>query len=290
MRRTLLILVIAGLPGASPAAIGQETSSKILGPYVQNVTYRSAVICWATPAGKSSVTFPDGKILQINNYQHHEILLDGLKPNITYPFDVLQDGSDAGKGQVTTFPREITPFKFVVIGDTRSRHDVHQKNVNRAIAEKPLFVVNTGDLVANGRRMGDWEKFFQVNKALLRATPYYPVLGNHEKDSPHYFDFFDLPGNERYYAFSVGDAFFVFLDTEGAEYQTPRYLNSAASKEYFWANYNKRYFDAQKVWLEQQLQMNKDAGFIFVFFHQPVFSVKKSRVADAKAWQKFWGI
>ena len=289
MQRRRLFLIFTLIPFILSTSQAGEKTAKILGPFVQNVTYRSAVVCWATLSGASNVTFPDGKVLKINNYEHHEMLLDGLKPNTTYPFDVLQDSIDAGKWHITTFPREISPFKFVVIGDTRSRHAVHQKNVNRAIAEHPLFVVNTGDLVANGRRIGDWEKFFEVNKALLRSTPYYPVLGNHEKDSQHYFDFFNLPGNERYYSFSVGDAFFVFLDTEGADYQTPRYLKSEASKAYFWTNYNKRYFDEQKAWLEQQLQMNKDAGFVFVFFHQPVFSVKKSRVADAKAWQKFWG-
>ncbi len=270
-------------------AIAGEKKTIAIGPYVQNVTDKSAVVCWATLSGVSTVTMPDGSVQTLNHYQNHEMLLSGLQENTTYTYNVFGDGSEAGRGQVTTFPKDIAPFKFVVLGDTRSRHEVHKKNIDRIIAEKPLFVVNTGDLVADGRQIQHWEKFFALNKELLRSTPYFPVLGNHEKDSRYYFDFFNLPGNERYYSFSVGDAFFIFLDTEGEDYQTPRYLKTAAGREYFWANYNRRYFETQKAWVEHQLTLNKDAGFVFVFFHQPLFSVKKSRVADAELRRKFWG-
>jgi len=47
--------------------------------------------------------------------------------------------------------------------------------------------------VANGRSISDWEAFFGVNKELMRSTPYISCIGNHEKDSPYYYDLFDLP-------------------------------------------------------------------------------------------------
>ncbi|KAA3609625.1 MAG: hypothetical protein DWQ05_22080 [Calditrichaeota bacterium] len=274
------------------AAISVSANEKkpiAIGPYLQNVTSKSAVVCWATFAGQSTLTYPDGKIQKFNEYEHHEMLLDGLQENTTYEYDVLGDGSAAGKGKVTTFPKKIEPFQFVVLGDTRSRHDIHKRNIERIMAENPLFVVNTGDLVGNGRRIQDWDKFFELNNELMRNIPYFPVLGNHEKDSKFYFEFFNLPGNERYYSFNVGDALFLFLDTEGEDYQTPQYLKTEESREYYWNNHNLKYFEEQKAWVEHQLTINKDAGFVFVFFHQPLFSVKKTRVEDAKLRRKFWG-
>ena len=48
-------------------------------------------------------------------------------------------------------PVLVLPFNFVVLGDTRSRHDVHAKIVNRIIQKDPLLIVNTGDLVKDGQ-------------------------------------------------------------------------------------------------------------------------------------------
>ena len=121
-------------------------------------------------------------------------------------------------GKFLTFPDGLEPFQFAVLGDTRSRHDVHSKNEDRIIEKAPLFVLHTGDMVANGLNIQHWETFFDVTKDLMRAIPYFPTLGNHEKDSKYYYDFFHLPGNERYYSFNVGDALFICLDLEGIQY------------------------------------------------------------------------
>jgi len=266
-----------------------QTKSKIaIGPYVQNVTDEKATICWSTLVGQSIVINPDSSEQIINEYQHHEMMLGDLQPNSTYTYDVLGNGSSDGKGSFRTFPEKLVPFRFVVIGDTRSRHKIHAHHVKRIIKERPLFVVNTGDLISDGLKIQHWEKFFEINRELMRNTPYFAVLGNHEHDSKHYYDFFNLPGNERYYHFSVGDALFIVLDTSGEDYQTPKYIKDE-NKEYFWNNYSLLYFKEQKAWLEHMLTLHKDAGFIFVFFHEPLFSVKPSRVEDAKMRRAFWG-
>lgn len=268
---------------------GYSQSSEIaIGPYVQNVTKESATICWATLMGQSRLMAGKDAEQTIPEYQHHELILGDLKPNTTYTYDVLGNGSPEGMGSFTTFPDKIVPFRFIVIGDTRSRHDIHRRNVERMIAEKPLFVINTGDLVGDGLNIHHWEKFFEINKDLMRSTPYYAALGNHEDDSRYYYDFFSLPGNERYYTFNVGDALFVVLDSEGPAFQTPAYIKKE-NREYFWNNYNLKYFEEQKAWLDHTLTMHKDAGYIFVFFHAPLFSVKPSRVEDAKMRRAFWG-
>ncbi len=261
----------------------------LIGPYLQNMTSHSVTIAWAV---KTDSTLIEGKDSlskkQVDRYEYHSTLITGLQPDSTYTYDILQDGTGAGKGTFHTFPDRAEPFHFCVLGDTRTRHNIHQQIVNRIIREKPLFVVNTGDLVANGNNISLWEIFFRINKDLIRNVPYYPVLGNHEKDSKNYYDFFDLPGNERYYFFTVGDALFVVLDMEGPDYETPLYL-TRRGREIFWEKVSKQYFDKEKAWLENLLTINDNAGYIFVFFHPTWYSIKSSRVAEAARRRAYWG-
>ena len=267
----------------------QKIGSLAFGPYIQQMTPKSATISWVIFESTPTLTYPDGNVKPIREYKQHSIHLARLHPKTKYTFDVLNDGTDIGKGSFTTYPDEIAPFKFAVFGDTRSRHKIHAKIVNRIIKEKPLFVINTGDMVGNGRDINDWEPFFKVNKELMRNIPYYPVLGNHEKDSPYYYDFFDLPNNEKYYHFSVGDALFIILDSEGKEISEPNYI-SEKNSEKFWKDSFEEYFTAQKKWLEKVLEINKEAGFVFVFQHRPMYSIKKSRVEETNKYRKeFWG-
>ena len=180
----------------------EEREQKIaFGPYIQQMGTKDATICWSTLESEPTITDKEGNIKPVREYKHHKIHLGNLEPNTEYSYDVLNDGSDEGKGKLTTYPDEIAPFNFVAIGDTRNRHDVHSEILGKIMKTNPRFIVNSGDLVRNGRAIEDWEAFFKVSKELMRNTPYYPVLGNHEKDSPYYYDLFDLPNNERYFNF-----------------------------------------------------------------------------------------
>ena len=265
-----------------------KVSKIAFGPYLQKMADDKVTICWSTPDGITTIKGPEGKIDTVNNYRQHKTIIPRLDGNTTYKYDILNNGTDDGKGTFTTFPEKAEPFHFCVLGDTRSRHDVHQRIVNNIIKEKPLFVFNTGDLVGNGNSMEDWEHFFRINKELTRNVPYFTVLGNHEKDSENYYNFFSLPGNERYYFLSIGNALFITLDMEGIDYDTPNYLHGEA-REKFWSNISLEYFKEEKKWLENVLTLNKGADFIFVFFHPTFYSIKKSRVAEAKERRKFWG-
>ena len=260
----------------------------IIGPYLQSMSEDEVAICWSTLEGTTQIMDGDSIVQNVNQYSYNKSIITRLKPNTTYSYDVLNDGTDKGRGTFTTFPDSIKPFRFAVLGDTRTRHDFHQKIVNRIIDEKPLFIVNTGDLVSNGNSMDDWEHFFRINDKLIRHVPYFPVLGNHEQDSENYYNFFSLPGNERYYFFSVGDALFIILDMEGPDYNTPEYLEGE-NVNAFWTNISKKYFEEEKEWLENILTLNDDAGYIYVFFHPTFYSIKTSRVAEAELRRAFWG-
>ena len=160
--------------------------------------------------------------------------------------------------------------------------------MDKLLEQKPKFIVNSGDLVRNGRDIKDWEAFFKVSNKLMKNTPYYPVLGNHEKDSPYYYDLFDLPNNEKYYYFTVGDALFIVLDSEGKEISQPSYI-SEPNEDKFWEEAFSEYFTTQKKWLENVLELNNEAGFVFIFQHKPLYSIMKSREQEAKRTRAFWG-
>lgn len=269
------------------ASMAAADNTITFGPYVQNVTDQRAVVCWATLEGES-IASKLGWKKSVRAYNVHERIFVGLEPNTRYEYDVFGDGSPEGSGHFTTFPAKAEPFTFVAFGDTRSGHKEHAKLAAHILKDNPLFVINTGDLVSNGLEMNDWESFFRVSGDLMRNIPYYPVLGNHEKDSPYYFDFFSLPGNERYYSFLAGDCFFLMLDTEGPDYPTPEFVKKE-NREEFWAEQNRDYMEQQKQWADKMLRLHRDAGYIFVCFHQPLISVKKSRAEDAKIRRAFWG-
>ncbi len=266
----------------------QKTDKIAFGPYIQQMSTKDATICWSTLESEPTITDKDGKTQFVREYKHHKIHLGDLKPNSEYSYDVLNDGSDEGKGKFTTYPDEKIPFNFVAIGDTRNRHDVHSEILGKIMAKKPRFIVNSGDLVRNGRAIEDWEAFFGVSKELMRNTPYYPVLGNHEKDSPYYYDMFDLPNNERYYYFTLGDALFIVLDSEGIQISEPSFVSEENSDE-FWYEAFDDYFVEQKKWLQKVLDLNREAGYVFVFQHKPLYSIMKNRVEEAEIARKFWG-
>ena len=286
MKKLLIIQIF--LVFAIIQSHAQNTKKIAFGPYIQQMSTKDASICWSTLEDSITVMNQAGEKETIRNYEQHQVYLANLKPDSKYEYDILNDGSDEGKGTLTTYPDKIIPFNFVAIGDTRSRNNIHKKIIEQVTKRNPRFIVNSGDLVANGRSMKNWEDFFEINHEFMRNTPYYPVLGNHEKDSPYYYDFFDLPNNERYYYFTVGDALFVVLDSEGLHTTLPAYTTEDMDGTY-WKESAMDYFEKQKEWLEKVLKLNRQAGFIFIFQHAPLYSVKKSRVEESKMRRKFWG-
>jgi len=284
MKKSIIFLFIFSIL----LVTAQENNKIAFGPYIQQMSTKDATICWSTLEGMSTIKDQKGKTDTIREYKQHTIHLANLRPNTSYSYDVLNDGSEEGKGTLTTYPDKVVPFNFIAIGDSRNRHDVHAKIVQKMGEKNPRFVVNSGDLVANGRSIGDWEAFFKVNNEFMKNTPYYPVLGNHEKDSPYYYDFFDLPNNERYYYFTVGDALFIVLDSEGPRLTVPAFISND-KRDQFWYDTGIEYLKTQKEWLENVLNLNKEAGFVFIFQHLPLYSVKKSRVEESKMYRAFWG-
>jgi predicted phosphodiesterase len=184
--------------------------------------------------------------------KQHSIKITGLKTDKTYHYRIRCAGVDfTGDLKFHTAVGGNSPFDFVVYGDTQFNHYVHTTVVNRARALKPNFIIHVGDLVNNGMDASEWSEFFQIEGDLLTGVPLYPTLGNHENGSQHYFRVFHLPGNERWYSFTYGNARFVSLQID------ERTNYSQGSEQYRWLK--KTLAENTKPWL-------------FVYFHVPVYT------------------
>jgi predicted phosphodiesterase len=102
---------------------------------------------------------------------------------------------------------------LVVYGDTRTGHAEHQQVVDQIRAVRPKTVFHVGDLVNNGLDPSDWDIFDAITAEMRAEAEFFPALGNHEYQSPLYFDLFDLPGNEQWYAVTCGYVHFVILNS-----------------------------------------------------------------------------
>ncbi|HID56519.1 TPA: metallophosphoesterase family protein, partial [Candidatus Poribacteria bacterium] len=242
-------------------------SEIVKGPYLCDVTETSVVICWETDRPtKSAVEYADEarylasggrydrRVENRDKVELHAVPLQGLKPSTLYHYRVIS-GDDPSEDN--TFHTAVTwrePFTVIVYGDCRTDQNAHRSVVERIIEHKPDLVLNTGDMVSDGRVSSQWDTFFDVAGELMRNLPYYPVLGNHERNAQNYYDLFHLPKGggweeEQWYSFDYGNAHFICLDS------------------------NFRFSADQTMWLGKDLaRAAPKSEWIFVLFHHPPFS------------------
>ncbi len=260
---TIALCAVLGFAGTQrPTAPQQGT---VAGPIIQNVTTDSVTITWVTQNSPGELKKENGETFPITQPVFQRTEITGLEPGTRYTYDLSKSGT-AIKGSFVTAPKNEVPFTFIAYGDTRTRDEVHRRVVGRIVAEKPSFVLHTGDLVGNGLRSEEWDKFFDITHDLLSQIPFYPVLGNHENNSPVYFKFFTAPGgNAYYYSFDWSSAHIVALDTieVGKDPQ---------AKEAF--------FETQLAWLKEDLRKNH-RPLVFVFQHHPLHTAIESRRESA---------
>jgi 3',5'-cyclic AMP phosphodiesterase CpdA len=249
------------------ALVRAQAADKLVGgPFVVNASSRTATIVWILQTSDVKLgTSPNDMTRIAPVLRPEKVTLSSLDAGKTYYYDVL--GRAEGTGSFKTAPVGPAKFKFVVYGDTRTRHDMHRKVVEAINRTDPDFVLHTGDLVADGRDTSQWPIFFSIEEQLLRKTAFFPVLGNHERNDPQFHEFFDV--RTPYYSFDWGTSHFVILNSD--------FGNVAASpeaKKAFWAE--------QERWLEEDLQNSQSADFRFVTFHHPPFTAMKRRQGGNK--------
>ena len=246
------------LLAAAPALAADQV---IGGPFVVNVSARSAQIVWIVQTGEAVLTPQRGGDRHAAPVLHAETTtLTGLEPGTVYNYTV--PGHDDLKGTFKTPPPAGQPYEFVLYGDTRTRHDVHRKGIQAVLQyAHPDFIVHTGDLVANGGDPALWPIFFDIERDLLRKTAFFPSLGNHERNARNYYDLLQVP---EYYSFTWGNAHFAILDSDVANLASAEAARQTAWKE-------------QVAWLEDDLKKNQGADFRFVVAHHPPMTAVSNR-------------
>lgn len=202
-RVAILVLLAVWLAHAAETWLG--------GPYVVNVGVRGATIVRIVRAAEVKLGLdPDLLGEMVPTLRAEKVTLSGLKPGTSYYYEVA--GLAEGRGRFKTPPERDAPFRFVVFGATRTRHDVHARVAEAIGKVEPDFVVHTGDLIEDGTDSAQWPVFFSIQRELLRKTAFYPVPGDDERQAPLFYDFFGLCS--PYYSFDWGGAHFVVLNTD----------------------------------------------------------------------------
>ncbi|NIA20613.1 MAG: hypothetical protein GWP05_01300 [Anaerolineaceae bacterium] len=274
MARCSLSLVVLVLLGSGCVPAPEKRSDILLGPYVNSVSTSNAKVLWvprpgvnteakllldkgqaASEATVASRTTP----IAGRREQVHELGLTGLEAGKTYRY-VVRAGQERVEGEFTTAPPPGSrqPFRFAVYGDTRSLPERHRKVIEGMAGDLPFaFLVNSGDLVANGTVWRHWQRdFFGPARRLLNRTALWPVRGNHEGDALLYRDLFDLPNNELYYSFDYGNLHFVVLDSN---LDGPDAVGNPPDPEML-------------AWLRRDLAATQ-AEWIIVSYHEPTFNI-----------------
>ena len=101
----------------------------------------------------------------------HTVTLTGLTPDTTYHYRVGGGADWSGDHTFFTAPSDVcAPFSFGIAADNRS--DLWGSSgcwpqVYQAIADQGCsFVVNTGDLVKEGKNEGEWANFLDRSEPL----------------------------------------------------------------------------------------------------------------------------
>jgi acid phosphatase type 7 len=221
--------------------------------------------------------------------QLHQVRLTDLQPGQNHSYRIWILGSDVSQdslpaqsqgnieewlgdhGACTKAFRLKTlggsAFTFVVYGDSQEQYpwftqlDRHRLVADYIAREEDLsFVVHLGDFTYDADYVAGWDQFFEAGREMLANHTIYPVVGNHENNSPVYYEIFGMP---QYYRFSSGEAEFLVLDTNG------------------WAD-----LEAQRRWLQDEV--SAASKWRFVFYHHPAFSSDARNYGGWELSREYW--
>lgn len=193
---------------------------------------------------------------------------------------------DKGEAEGNEPQVESVPIRFAVIGDYGLAGDAEKDVADLVKSWQPDFVITTGDNnYPNGEESTIDENIGQYYADYIypyrgsypsAATEnrFFPSLGNHDWNTPDltpYHDYFELPGNERYYDLIWGPVHLFAVDSDSRE-------PDGVSKGSVQAN-----------WLQAALE-SSDAPWKLVYMHHAPYSSATHGSIDWMQWPfKEWG-
>lgn len=254
------------------------------GPYLQQGDTTSMMLKWRTDSATNTVvrfgTSPDGLTQTASNNQdttEHSLRIEGLAPNTRYYYSIGNSNKTLAGGDDYYF--ETSPLRgpahatrLWVIGDagTANANQAAVYNAYRDFAGSTYtdLWLMLGDNAYNDGTDAQYQAaVFDMYPELLRQTPVWSTLGNHdgysadsETQSGPYYDIFSFPtqaevggiasGTEAYYSFDYANIHFVVLDS----YESNRSTTGAMMS-----------------WLKDDLQ-NMSADWLIALWHHPPYT------------------
>jgi len=182
---------------------------------------------------------------------------------------------------------EATLIRFAVIGDYGKAGQNAADVAEMVLSWEPDLIITTGDNNYNhgeastiDENIGQYYHSYiypyygEYGEGADGENRFFPSLGNHDWETDEaqaYFDYFTLPGNERYYEFVTGPVHFFALN---GTYSEPDGINSQS---------------VQAAWLREGLA-NSTAAWQIVYMHMPPYSSGRQGANPVMQWDyKAWG-
>jgi hypothetical protein len=197
----------------------------VVKPYLQAATADSITIM-AEMTGAASLTVQYGPAQPLtltattaDPKTLQTVTLGGLKPHARYFYRVTARDADGNlaRSEIATFqtmPGPDDAWAFGILGDTQRNPEITRRCADGIFALRPNFMLHCGDVVDDGHAKSQWVfDLFEPCSKLFAHVPSFPVIGNHEKNSHWYYDYFHLPEPEYFYTFRCGNAEFFMVDS-----------------------------------------------------------------------------
>jgi hypothetical protein len=284
MLRIYCVLLLCFLNSLGSSLQARELSGALVGPYLQNATPNSIWIHWVSDThptmtlewGETEDTMSRVESLSIPHDEggwYHHVHLEQLQAGTLYHYRIRinEDLSEMFHLKTPNHASDEASFSIVAMSDMqidRARPEqfrtviedgvipfVHE-HYGLNLSEEISMILIPGDLVKDGNIYPQWaSEFFAPSESLLPYIPLYPVPGNHERNSPYYFEFFNVPNNgttgfeEHWYFIDHSNVRVIGMDSN-ALYGNPIQLS----------------------WLEEVLEDScdqEDIDFVFAQLHHP---------------------
>ena len=276
----LAALLSIGLPGYATAA--SSDVALLRGPYLQTATPNSIIIRWRTDVPTESIvlygTDSDNLHLlsgDLEETTEHEVALNGLSAQTKYFYSIGSFFDTLAQGPDYFFfthpqPGRSKPTRIWAMGDcgTFNTGGGNQVGVRDAFYNyaanryTDVWLALGDNAYYDGSDQNYQENFFDIYPSILRQTPLWSTIGNHETPSiTDYFNMFSLPqnaeagglssGTEKYYSFDYANIHFVCLDSELSDRTTD---------------------GPMLTWLRGDLEANTN-DWLIAFWHSPPYSM-----------------
>ena len=272
-----------------------DSVSVTRGPYLQIGTPTSMIVKWRTNSATDSRVRYGLDPLALNSFKdnstvtgEHEVQLTNLIPNTQYYYSIgstttVLAGGDSNHFFYTSPPDGVAyPTRIWVLGDSGTANAnaaaVRDAYLNRTGSQYTDLWLMLGDNAYSTGTDNEYQAaVFNMYPDLLRISPLWPTLGNHDGASADsatqtgpYYNIFKLPtqgqagglasGTEAYYSFDFGNIHFICLES----HETNRAVNGT-----------------MMTWLQNDVNStNKD--WIIAFWHHPPYS-KGSHNSDTES-------